>query len=63
MAIENNQSIRDEIEQSISEIVDDIIVEKVTEEIQVTEVLKCEECYFETRMKKPTGYAQQTKAY
>jgi hypothetical protein len=52
MAIENNQPIRDEIEQTISEIVDDIIVEQVTGEIQVTDVLKCEECDFETRMKK-----------
>jgi hypothetical protein len=35
-------AIRDEIEQSISKFVDDIIVEKVTDEIQVTDVLKCE---------------------
>jgi hypothetical protein len=51
MAIANNQSIRDEIEQTFSEIVDDIIVEQVTGEIQVTEVLRCEECDFETMMK------------
>ena len=57
IAIENNPNIqatglRDEIEQSISETVDDIIVENITEEIQETEVLNCEECDFETRMKK-----------
>ena len=57
IAIENNPNIqatglRDEIEQSIPENVDDVVVENITEEIQETEVLNCEECDFETRMKR-----------
>ena len=49
---EKSMEPREEAEQTVFEIVDDIIVEQIPAQIQESEGWKCDECPYETKMKK-----------
>ena len=48
---EKSMEPREEAEQTVFEIVDDIIVEQIPAQIQESEGWKCDECPYETKMK------------